>query len=139
MPRLFARSVLIAVKNSEDVKPQGEMADQNELGGIIKQQRLMKGLTARELSAKSGVSISYLGRMERGSRFPSGHILRKIARPLGFEESELLTLAGYLPQPFTERPSGQLDPYVAAVLSQEPVEIQRAVVSLLVVLKSLSR
>jgi len=92
----------------------------------------------------SGVSSSHLGRIERGERFPSAHILRKIAKPLGFEEDKLFRLAGYLsPQPSTtvesETQLGRLDPYVAAVLSQEPVETQRAVITLLTVLKSMAR
>jgi transcriptional regulator with XRE-family HTH domain len=100
-------------------------------------------LTLKELAAASGVSASHLGRMERGERFPSARILRKIAKPLGATENELLTLAGYLsPQPATgaERPSlGQLDPYVAAVLSQEPLEVQRAVVTILTIMKSMAK
>ena len=115
----------------------------NDLGIILKRRRVMVPLTLKELSAASGVSSSHLGRIERGERFPSARILRKIAKPLGATENELLTLAGYLsPQPSTgaERPSlGQLDPYVAAVLSQEPVEIQRAVVAILTILKSMAK
>ena len=115
----------------------------NDLGKIVKRRRVMIPLTLKELAAASGVSASHLGRIERGERFPSARILRKIAKPLGSEENELLTLAGYLsPQPSSgaERPSaGQLDPYVAAVLSQEPVEIQRAVVTILTIMKSMAR
>ncbi len=116
----------------------------NEIGKTLKQRRLSLELTLRELEARSGVSSSHLGRIERGERFPSGHILRKIAKPLGFGEDELFTFAGYLsPQASTEVESkaqlGRLDPYVAAVLSQEPVEIQQAVVAILSVLKSLAR
>jgi len=92
------------------------------------------------------VSSSHLGRIERGERFPSAHVLRKIARPLGFEEDELLTLAGYLsPQPrriAEESPGysgGRVDPYVARVLAQEPVDVQRAVIGILTILKSLAR
>ena len=66
------------------------------LGRIIKQQRVMIPLTLQDLAAKSGVSASHLGRIERGERFPSASILRKIAKPLDFEESELLSMAGYL-------------------------------------------
>lgn len=66
------------------------------LGKIIKQQRLMIPMTLGELSAVSGVSSSHLGRIKRGERFPSAHILRKIAKPLGFDEAELLTYAGFL-------------------------------------------
>jgi transcriptional regulator with XRE-family HTH domain len=118
----------------------------NDLGKIIKQQRITIPLTLQELAAKSGVSSSHLGRIERGERFPSAHILQKIAAPLGFEEDELFTLAGYLsPQPHRiaeEDPSysgGRLDSYVARVLAQEPVDVQRAVIGILTILKSLAK
>ena len=118
----------------------------NNLNKIIRQQRVMIPLTLQELSAKSGVSPSHLGRIERGERFPSAHILRKIAAPLGFEENELFALAGYLstqPPGIAESNtlySGRgLDPYVASVLSEEPVEVQRAIIGILTILKSVSR
>ncbi len=118
----------------------------SELGKIIKQQRITAPLTLQELTAKSGVSSSHLGRIERGERFPSARVLRKIARPLDFEEDELLTLAGYLsPQPrriAEESPSysgKRVDPYVARVLAQEPVDTQRAVIGILTILKSLAK
>ncbi|MFC1872041.1 helix-turn-helix domain-containing protein, partial [Chloroflexota bacterium] len=63
---------------------------------ILKRQRQSIPLTLRQLSESSGVSSSHLGRIERGERFPSAHILHSIAQPLGFEQSELLALAGYL-------------------------------------------
>jgi len=118
----------------------------NHLGRIIKQRRVTVPLTLQELAANSGVSSSHLGRIERGERFPSARILRKIATPLGFEEDELFTFAGYLsPQPpgvaeaNPEYMSGRLDPYVARVLSQEPVDVQRAVIGILTILKSIAK
>ncbi|TET25975.1 MAG: XRE family transcriptional regulator [Dehalococcoidia bacterium] len=115
------------------------------LGVILKQQRLRMPLTLRELTNLSTVSSSHLGRIERGERFPSASILRKIAKPLGFEEGELFTLAGYLsaqPPGMAESSpvysSRQLEPYVARVLAEEPVEVQRAVLGLLSILKSIA-
>ncbi len=94
----------------------------------------------------SSVSSSYLGRIENGERSPSAHVLRKIAQPLGFEENELFTLAGYLsPPPLTiaegnpDYSSRRVDPYVASVLAQEPAEVQRAVIGILTMLKSIAR
>ena len=116
----------------------------NEIGKTLKQRRLSLELTLKEVAATSGVSSSYLGRIENGQRFPSAHILRKIAKPLGFEESELFTLANYLsPKPpvaesQAEHNLGQLDPYVASVLSQEPVEVQRTVIGVLSIFKSIA-
>ena len=116
------------------------------LGRIIKQQRLISGLTLRELADTSGVSSSHIGRIERGERFPSAHVLRRIARHLGFDESELFTLAGYFtPQPPTAAESraansaAQLDPLVARALAQEPVEIQRLALVILTLLKSIAK
>jgi len=116
------------------------------LGKIIKQQRVTVPLTLKELATMAGISSSHLGRIERGERFPSARILRKIAKPLGFEEGELFTLAGYLsPQLSTmaeARPSygsERLDPYVARMLAQEPVEAQRAVIGILTILKSIAK
>ena len=103
-------------------------------------------LTLQELADQAHVSPSHLGRIERGERFPSARILRKIAKPLGFEEDELFTLAGYLsPQPGSiseEQPDysgGRLDPYVSKVLSREPIEVQHAVIGILSMLKSIAK
>jgi len=116
----------------------------NNLGKIIRQQRVMIPLTFQELAAKSGVSASHLGRIERGERFPSAHILRKLAKPLGFDETELFTRAGYLSlqasttEDRTQYNLGQLDPHVARVLASEPVEVQRAVIGILSILKNIA-
>jgi transcriptional regulator with XRE-family HTH domain len=116
------------------------------LGEVIRQQRVAIPLTLQELANLADVSPSHLGRIERGERFPSARILRKIARPMGFKEDELFTMAGYLsPQsegvaePQAGYTGGRLDPYVSRVLSQEPLEVQHAVIGILSVLKSIAR
>lgn len=104
-------------------------------------------MTLRELSAKSGVSQSHLTRIERGERFPSALVLRKIAKILTFEENRLFSLAGFLSPGYSinaeisERYAYNkgLDPYVAAVLAQEPLEVQRTVVMILNILKSIAK
>jgi transcriptional regulator with XRE-family HTH domain len=118
----------------------------DHLGKIIKQQRISLSLTLQELSAKSSVSASHLGRIERGERFPSAHVLQKVAKPLAFEEDELFTLAGYLsPQASAVAEKGatytneRLDPFVARILAQEPIEVQRAVIGILAILKSIAK
>ena len=118
----------------------------NNLGKIIKQQRVLAQMTLRELATRSGVSASHLGRVEMGERFPSAHILQKVAGPLGFEEGELFALAGYLsPQLLTaaetmaENNIKQLDPIAANMLRQEPIEIQRSVVAILTILKGIAK
>lgn len=117
-----------------------------EFGRILKQQRVMISLTLRKLAAVSGISPSHLGRIERGERFPSASVLQKIAKPLGFEESELFSLAGYLSprsvggeEENADRIGGQLDPYVSRVLSEKPVEVQHAVIGILSILKLIAK
>ncbi len=114
------------------------------LGRMLKQRRVMIPLTLREMTIISGVSSSHLGRIEGGERFPSASVLRKMAKPLGFEERELFSLAGYLSSPSVGIEEGgvdysaqQLDPYVARMLSQEPVEVQRTIIGILSILKSI--
>ena len=118
----------------------------HDLAGILRRQRISIPLTLRELSCKSGVSSSHLGRMERGERLPSGRILRKVAAALNLEEDYLLTVAGYRSPPSAdELEHGQghqvmaLDPYIARMLAQEPVEVQHTIIGILSILKSVAR
>ena len=118
----------------------------SDLGKILKQRRVMVPLTLKELAVASGVSASHLGRIERGERYPSGDDLLKIAKPLQFEEDELFTLAGYLsPQPpalpgaKTEDTAVNLDPFVASVLGQKPVNVQRVVLSILTLCETIAQ
>lgn len=121
-------------------------SNDKDLGRIIKQRRLAVALTLCELAASSGVSPSHLGRIERGERFPSARILSRIAKPLRFGEDEIFALAGYLSlksavetRSGSEDSTGRLDPVVAGILAQEPLEVQRAVIVILSLLKSIAR
>ena len=117
------------------------------LGEIIKQQRNSMSLSLSKLAIMSGVSQSYLHKIEKGKRFPSAIILQKIAKPLGFQENELFMLAGYLSlvtpieiESIKRNPYVKgLNPYVATVLAEEPIEVQRAVITILRILRSLSK
>lgn len=74
----------------------------DSLGRTLKQRRLMRELTLEGLSQTLGVSPSHIGRVERGDRFPSARVLRKLADPLGFNEVELLKLAGFMSRDETD-------------------------------------
>ncbi len=119
--------------------------NRNDLSKILKHQRIMKGLTLEQLAGMSGVSCSHIGRIERGERFPSAGTLRKLAKPLSLAEGELFVLANYLsPQsPETEGVTMNnfmgLDSHVVAILSQEPIEMQRTVIGILSILKSIAK
>jgi len=135
------------VDNCQMAKYNNDMSYSNsDLGKILKQQRITVPLTLQELAAASGVSSSHLGRIERNERFPSARILRRIAKPLGFDEDELFTLAGFLsPQAPGVAEEGarynsrQLDPYVARMLAEESPEVQRSVIGILSLLKSIAK
>ncbi len=100
-------------------------------------------MTLRDLSLKSGVSQSHLARIEQGGRFPSAKVLRQISRPLGFNEGELFTLAGFLSVKSLEDTDEQVSPYtkinplVAKMMSQETEEVQLALLGLIRVMKNL--
>jgi transcriptional regulator with XRE-family HTH domain len=117
-----------------------------ELGEMIRRQRVTIPLTLQELATMSGVSPSHLGRIERGERYPSARVLRRIAKPLGLGEDGLFTLAGYLsPQPSgvaeaeATYAGSRIDPYVAGVLAREPAEVQRALIAILTILKNIAK
>lgn len=116
--------------------------NRSELGKILKQRRLAIPLTLQQLAGAAQVSASHIGRIERGERFPSARILRRMAGSLQINEIELMSLAGFLsPEPAASESIGSmhLDPYVSVMLSREPVELQRAVVTVLIILKAMAR
>jgi transcriptional regulator with XRE-family HTH domain len=120
-------------------------AVKGQFGEVLRRQRISASLTLQQLSRMSGISASHLGRIEHGERFPSASVLRKLARPLGFDENDLFTLAGYLtPQNEMSEPDaayekGRLAPYVAKMLAEEPIEIQHAVIGMLTILNAIAR
>ena len=71
----------------------------DEIGRIIKQQRIFLGLTRAELGKRAGLSSSVICRVERGERFPTARTLHKLAKALDISEVELLIYAGYLSKP----------------------------------------
>lgn len=70
--------------------------DTKSIREVLKGRRGLKGWTLKQLSRESGVSTTHIGRIERGERFPSGCVLRKLAGPLDLTETELFKVAGYL-------------------------------------------
>ncbi len=124
-----------------------EQKSESKIGELIKQKRKSIPLTLNELSSTSGVSQSHIGRIERGERLPSARVLRKIAGPLGFKTEELFMIAGFLTASTSDQENSisniyhnlAIDPFVANVLSHEPVEVQRALISILSLLKSIAQ
>ncbi|MBW5471695.1 MULTISPECIES: helix-turn-helix domain-containing protein [Brevibacillus] len=64
----------------------------NQLGNRIRSFRKLKGYTQQSLSEKMGVSLSFVGSLERGTRMPTEPVLRKIASTLQVDYDELCAI-----------------------------------------------
>lgn len=65
--------------------------DVNEvLGNKLRKARERKELTQEEVAKKSGVSVNYYARIERGEVNPSVEKIHKIIVALGVKSSEIL-------------------------------------------------
>ncbi|CAM5778649.1 MULTISPECIES: helix-turn-helix domain-containing protein [Brevibacillus] len=64
----------------------------NRLGNRIRSFRKLKGLTQQSLAEKMGVSLSFVGSLERGTRMPTEPVLRKIASTLQVDYEELCAI-----------------------------------------------
>lgn len=69
---------------------------------FLQKSREKKGYSIRALAKYSDVSNAYISQIERGIRFPSAEILKKLAGPLRISEETLMRKAGYLPEKATE-------------------------------------
>ncbi len=67
------------------------------LGQNLRQFRMLKGLSLRDVEDSVGVSNAYLSQLERGhAKNPSPRKLELLAKEYSVSYSELLRLAGYL-------------------------------------------
>lgn len=65
------------------------------LGQILRDARLERGLTLRDVSAKASIALGYLSEVERGQKEISSELLGPLANSLGYEVHELVIAAGY--------------------------------------------
>lgn len=83
------------------------------LGTRLKELREQRGLSLRALEAITQLSSGYLSLLENEKvKQPKPPVLYKLAQALEASYPELMTLAGYAPNPLPV-PSGDLRPYVA--------------------------
>lgn len=89
------------------------------LGTFIKDKRIEKGMSGRELARRAGVDTAYVVRIERGEfRSPRPDTLKNIASALNMPITDLFALADYLIP-------GELPhfaPYLRAKYAELPVE-----------------
>jgi len=84
------------VKNAKD-KPY------LEIGRLIKDLRISKGLTQFDLAEAVGVNNSYLSRIENGERRPSTKVMRKMSEVLDYPYDDLVVASGLLSPEFREK------------------------------------
>lgn len=73
------------------------------LGQRIKQRRLEKGLTQRDLAEAAGITVPYMSKIEADRETPTDEKLERIANQLGLNADELILAAGRLPEDVMER------------------------------------
>jgi transcriptional regulator with XRE-family HTH domain len=78
------------------------MLTTHAIGHIIAETRRERGLTLRELSARSAVSLGYISEIERGVKEPTGLVIQALADGLDVSTGELLVAAGELLQELQE-------------------------------------
>lgn len=93
------------------------------LGTLLRAERLARGLSLRELSARTGVSNAYLSGVERGLHEPSLSVLRAIASALDTPLGPMLVRAGMLDD--DEQSDRQCDTQAAIERDPALTEAQR--------------
>ena len=76
--------------DAQQPKPSNQDPALQLLGTTIRQYRRYRGLTQRELAARTGLNSTYIGEIERGQRNMSVLILLRIATALQLRPSRFL-------------------------------------------------
>ena len=78
-----------------------------QFGEKVRELRLAKNLTLRDLAGKVGVDFTYISKIENQKlsfgEYPSEELIRKIAKSLGADADELLILADKIPKQIKKR------------------------------------
>jgi transcriptional regulator with XRE-family HTH domain len=64
-------------------------------GEVIRETRLERKMTLRDLALESSVALGYLSEIERGQKEASSEIIDSVASGLGMSLSELVVQTGY--------------------------------------------
>ncbi len=71
-----------------------------EIGTLLRNLRLRRGLSQFDLASASGINNSYLSRIENGERRPSPKILKKFSEILNYPYDDLVVTSGILSEDF---------------------------------------
>lgn len=69
----------------------GDCVDQRAMGKRIRRARRMLDLTQEQLAEMAGVSTSFVGHIERGTRVPSAETLYKLCRAVEITMEHAIT------------------------------------------------
>lgn len=83
----------------------------------LRQARLRQGLSLTELAARSGLSPSYVTEIEKGRKYPKADKILRLARALGYDYDQLVSLRLDPPLHFLE------DALSSQLLQQFPLEL----------------
>lgn len=76
-----------------------------EIGTLIRNLRLRRGLSQFDLASSAEINNSYLSRIENGERRPSPKILKKFSEILHYPYDELVVASGILSEDFVKSTS----------------------------------
>jgi HTH-type transcriptional regulator, competence development regulator len=69
---------------------------ERSLGGVLKQAREVRGLSAVDASRSAGISTAYLSKLEGNAvKRPSPNVLHQLSEALAVPYEELMRLCGY--------------------------------------------
>ncbi|MGI8856507.1 MAG: helix-turn-helix domain-containing protein [Thermomicrobiales bacterium] len=65
---------------------------QETMGAVVRRARQERSLTLKALAEQAGLSVVYLGEIERGKKYPSAPVLERLAAALDLALSDMLEL-----------------------------------------------
>jgi transcriptional regulator with XRE-family HTH domain len=66
---------------------------QKSFGVVVRSERISRDLSQEKLAFEAGLSLTYIGEIERGEKMPSLDTIARIAKAVGLSGSELLAKA----------------------------------------------
>ena len=96
--------------DDQDLDERRGIEGDDAVGPLLR--RLRGDLSLRDVTARTGVSSSYLSQIERGDRLPGSNVARKLADLYNVDAGELMRRAGR---------DSRVDPF-----SDEAMEVERA-------------
>jgi transcriptional regulator with XRE-family HTH domain len=104
------------------------MRKHETLAGRIRELRQVLGWTQQDLSRQSGLSRSYISRLEMGDiALPSSERLRALSRALGASPDDLLQAAGYIDTPSNGKELPEIKTYLKRRYGIENTKVLQAI------------